>query len=136
MSLQPPLSDAARSLAEAVRVGLHQQPKRLPSRFFYDAEGSRLFAEIMRSPDYYLTRSEYEIIDTHKADLLPLLADDNRPFELVEFGAGDGLKTKLLLDFFQQQRATFTYVTYRLFSGSRSACRRIGSPPRDPVPWL
>jgi L-histidine Nalpha-methyltransferase len=104
------IADPAAALAEAVRVGLQQQPKRLSSRFLYDAEGSRLFAEIMHSPDYYLTRSEYEILDTYKAELLPLLAPDSRPFELVEFGAGDGLKTKILLDFFQKQAAAFTYA--------------------------
>ncbi|RYF52545.1 MAG: L-histidine N(alpha)-methyltransferase, partial [Cytophagaceae bacterium] len=40
-------------LANEVRMGLQATPKRLSSRFFYDAEGSRLFAEIMHSPDYY-----------------------------------------------------------------------------------
>ncbi len=53
----------------------------------------------MHTPEYYLTRSEYEMLDTQKADLLRLFTPDNRPFELVELGAGDGLKTKILLGF-------------------------------------
>lgn len=97
-------------LAEEVRQGLQKTPKRLSSRFFYDAEGSRIFAEIMHSPDYYLTRSEYEILDTYKADLLRCIASEDRLFELVELGAGDGLKTKILLGFFTDQNADFTYA--------------------------
>ncbi len=101
-------SDAA--LVDEVRTGLQQIPKRLSSRFFYDAEGSRIFAEIMHTPDYYLTRSEYEILDTQKADLLRLFTPDKRSFELVELGAGDGLKTKILLGFLADQQADFTYA--------------------------
>ncbi|QMW02902.1 L-histidine N(alpha)-methyltransferase [Spirosoma foliorum] len=98
------------ALADEVRTGLQKTPKRLSSRFFYDAEGSRLFQEIMHAPEYYLTRSEYEILDTYKADLLRQFATDNRPFELVELGAGDGLKTKILLGFFADKNADFTYA--------------------------
>lgn len=103
-------SDVDPALVDEVRTGLHQTPKRLSSRFFYDAEGSRLFQEIMHAPEYYLTRSEYEILDTHKADLLRQFMPDSRSFELVELGAGDGLKTKILLGFFVDQNADFTYA--------------------------
>ncbi|GAB3549439.1 L-histidine N(alpha)-methyltransferase [Spirosoma fluminis] len=85
-------------------------PKRLSSRFFYDAEGSRIFQEIMRSPEYYLTRSEYEILDTYRADLLDVFAAGDLTFDLVELGAGDGLKTKLLLGYFQERNVRFTYA--------------------------
>jgi L-histidine N-alpha-methyltransferase len=102
--------EADAALIDEVRTGLQQTPKRLSSRFFYDAEGSRIFAEIMHTPDYYLTRAEYEILDTQKADLLRLFAPDERPFELVELGAGDGLKTKILLGFLADQQADFTYA--------------------------
>ena len=95
---------------EEVRTGLQKSPKQLSSRFFYDAEGSRIFQAIMSAPEYYLTRSEYEILAIYRADLLQLFAPDGRPFELVELGAGDGLKTKLLLDHFGDQKADFTYV--------------------------
>ena len=78
--------DAA--LIDEVRTGLQQTPKRLSSRFFYDAEGSRIFAEIMHTPDYYLTRSEYEILDTQKADLLRLFTPDKRPVRTGRTGRG------------------------------------------------
>lgn len=98
------------ALIEEVRMGLQKTPKRLSSRFFYDAEGSRIFQAIMHAPEYYLTRSEYEILDTYKADLLQLFAPTNRPFELVELGVGDGLKTKLLLGHFEEEKVNFTYA--------------------------
>ncbi len=96
-------------LAENVRTGLTQTPKCLSSRFLYDAEGSRLFQAIMHLPEYYLTRSEYEILDRYKADLLHLFGAA-QPFRLLELGAGDGLKTKVLLNHFQAQHARFTYM--------------------------
>ena len=108
----------ALDLADAVRRGMTQSPKQLSSRFFYDDEGSRLFGEIMHLPEYYLTRSEYEALDTYKADLLALFSADNRPFDLVELGAGDGLKTKLLLDYFWQQKADFTYSPVDISKGA------------------
>ena len=97
------------ALANEVRTGLNRSPKRLSSRFFYDAEGSRIFSEIMHLPEYYLTRSEYEIIDNYKHEWLSLFSDDGRSFDLIELGAGDGLKTKLLLTHFVEQQARFTY---------------------------
>lgn len=107
---KPNVATVDTALADEVRRGLTSHPKRLSSRFFYDDEGSRLFSEIMHLPEYYLTRSEYEILDTQKEQLLALFAADSRPFNLIELGAGDGLKTKLLLSHFVEQGAAFTYV--------------------------
>ncbi|WP_338868159.1 L-histidine N(alpha)-methyltransferase [Spirosoma sp. SC4-14] len=98
-------------LAQEVQAGLAKMPKRLSSRFFYDAEGSRIFQEIMHSPEYYLTRSEFEILETYKANLLRMFTQsEHRSFDLVELGAGDGLKTKILLGFFVDQRVDFAYA--------------------------
>jgi len=47
--------------AEDVLRGLSGSPKTLSSRYFYDDEGSRLFMEIMKLPEYYLTRAELKI---------------------------------------------------------------------------
>lgn len=102
--------DVDPALIAEVRTGLRQIPKRLSSQFFYDAEGSRIFQDIMHSPEYYLTRSEYEILDTFKADLLRAFTGGQRPFDLVELGAGDGLKTKILLGYLADQQAVFTYA--------------------------
>ena len=114
----------ASPLAEEVRTGLQKSPKRLSSRFFYDAEGSRIFQEIMHAPEYYLTRSEYEILDNYKADLLRRFSPDSEPFELVELGAGDGLKTKVLLSYFNEQQADFTYAPVDISADALSGLAR------------
>ncbi|MCC5917442.1 MAG: L-histidine N(alpha)-methyltransferase [Cryomorphaceae bacterium] len=43
-------------------IQLLSQPKKsLPSKYFYDKKGDALFQSIMEMPEYYLTRSEFEI---------------------------------------------------------------------------
>ncbi|MCY7358253.1 MAG: L-histidine N(alpha)-methyltransferase [Rudanella sp.] len=106
------------TLAEEVQTGLTKLPKSLSSRFFYDDEGSRLFQAIMHLPEYYLTRAEFEILDTYKQALLDLFAANDRPFELVELGAGDGLKTKILIDYFWNQGAPFSYAPVDISKGA------------------
>jgi dimethylhistidine N-methyltransferase len=87
--------------------GLSRTPKKLSSKYFYDARGDELFQNIMAMPEYYLTRCEYEIFETHKQTLLERIG--TAPFDLVELGAGDGTKTKVLLHYFLQQGVDFQY---------------------------
>ena len=77
--------------------GLGMNPKRISSRWFYDAKGDELFQKIMKLPEYYLTRAEYAILEQNADQLLKNLSD-KKPLLLVELGAGDGLKTRLLLN--------------------------------------
>lgn len=81
-------------LAYEVLVGLSSEPKGLPSRYFYDDEGSRLFQAIMGLDEYYLTNCEHEILEENAAEIVSSLEP---PFDIVDLGAGDGAKTKLLL---------------------------------------
>lgn len=96
------------TLALEVKKGLSAEPKFLPSKFFYDAEGDRLFREIMQLPEYYLTRSEYEIFSTHSASMAGLLPA-SRKVQLVELGPGDGLKSMLLLQAMADKKIEFDY---------------------------
>lgn len=98
------------TFAEDVSKGLSSNPKFLSSKYFYDDEGSRLFQEIMRLPEYYLTRAETEIFETQRAEIFRAFAENAREFDLIELGAGDGTKTSLLVEFFLKQRAAFRYV--------------------------
>jgi dimethylhistidine N-methyltransferase len=98
------------SFAEDVRLGLSSEPKSLSSKYFYDDEGSRLFQEIMKLPEYYLTRAEREIFQTHAADIYAAFTDGQAAFDLIELGAGDGTKTALLIAHFLKQSADFTYT--------------------------
>lgn len=81
-----------------VLIGLSQPLKWLPSKYIYDTRGSRLFKEIMELPEYYLTRTEIEILDSNKNQIAEKIG--NREFNLIELGCGDGKKTKILLEQF------------------------------------
>lgn len=106
MSFAPPLNE----LTLRVIAGLQQTPKRLPSSYFYDDEGSRLFQRIMQLPEYYLTEAEREILTQQWPHLLDALTPDGRPFELIELGCGDGSKTLGLCKAFRQAGADFVYA--------------------------
>ena len=94
--------------AEEVRKGLSAQPKTLPSRYFYDAVGDALFQQIMVMPEYYLTRSEFQLLNTHKESITK--AWGHKSFDLIELGAGDGYKTKVLLRHFLEKQMDFRYL--------------------------
>lgn len=82
------------ALREEVERGLAANPPALPPKLFYDEEGTRLFEEITRLPEYYLFRTEVQILRTY----LPQIADYAGPgVKVVEFGSGSGEKAKLLL---------------------------------------
>lgn len=96
-------------VASAVEVGFAQTPKRLPSWLFYDETGDRIFQSIMRLPEYYLTACEFEILQMNKDNLWKHFTQGASPFRLVELGAGDGLKTEILLRHFLEKKTQFIY---------------------------
>ena len=98
------------TFADDVAKGLSAVPKFLSSKYFYDDEGSRLFQEIMKLPEYYLTRTETEIFSTQTAAIYEAFAENSTAFDLIELGAGDGTKTSLLVDYFLERNADFKYV--------------------------
>jgi dimethylhistidine N-methyltransferase len=85
---------AADDFATAVADGLSRPHKCLPCRYFYDAHGSELFEAITRLPEYYPTRTETALLETHAAEMAEGLADGS---VLIEFGSGSSLKTEVLL---------------------------------------
>ncbi|MGB3545937.1 MAG: L-histidine N(alpha)-methyltransferase [Saprospiraceae bacterium] len=94
--------------ARAFRAGLDGTPRRLPSKFFYDEAGDALFQQIMAMPEYYLTDCEREIFSRHAPAILSAL-DWDRPFDLIELGAGDGTKTQFLIEHFRAAGREFRY---------------------------
>ncbi|MCA9546394.1 MAG: L-histidine N(alpha)-methyltransferase, partial [Myxococcales bacterium] len=105
----PVLADSPRrAFAEEVLVGLSERPKRLPSKYFYDDAGSRLFQDITELDAYYPTRCEREIFQAHHADLLDRFR--RAPFNLIDLGAGDGRKTAVLLEYLIEKGADVRYV--------------------------
>ena len=83
--------------AQHVAASLTAPQAHLSSRFIYDERGSRLFQDIMALDAYYLTRAEYATLQREAGPIAAAFADDGRPIDLIELGAGDGTKTKLLL---------------------------------------
>ena len=107
--LYPCFTDAClRQFADEVSDGLSRTPKDLPCKYLYDEEGSRLFREIMELREYYPTRCEAEILERRKGDIAAAM--DGQDFNLVELGAGDGAKTKILLRHFLERGLRFRYV--------------------------
>tara|TARA_R110002051_G_scaffold3131_1_gene16776 strand:- start:16683 stop:17624 length:942 start_codon:yes stop_codon:yes gene_type:complete len=89
--------------------GLTDSPKHLSSKYFYDKKGDKLFQDIMAMPTYYLTDCEYEILESNKEKITELFTGFGT-FDLIELGAGDGKKTKILLKEFSDKDIDFTYV--------------------------
>jgi dimethylhistidine N-methyltransferase len=94
----PPLTDLHPSpddiLGDTI-AGLSTTPKRLSSKYFYDARGSQLFEQITRQPEYYLTRVELALLEA----TMPAIADAVASCaHVVEYGSGSGRKTQLLLE--------------------------------------
>lgn len=84
----------ARFRAELIE-GLSRPQKALSPKWFYDAEGSRLFEDITRLPEYYPTRQEAALLRDLASSLAAQFGDDA---VLVEFGSGASEKTRILLD--------------------------------------
>lgn len=96
-------------VGQAVEDGFSQNPKRLPSWLFYDETGDKIFQAIMHMPEYYLTACEYEILQMNKGKLLRHFNREQSPFNLIELGAGNGLKTEILLKHFAELKTEFMY---------------------------
>jgi dimethylhistidine N-methyltransferase len=103
-TLKTPLREAARDEQPTAQAGefardlaqaLATQPRAISPKYFYDAEGSRLFDAICELPEYYPTRTEVAILRDNAA----AIAREIGPrAEIVEFGAGSLTKIRLLLD--------------------------------------
>ena len=78
---------------EDVITGLRMAPKQLPSKYFYDETGDRLFREIMNSPEYYLTACEMEIFKNQTKTIVSSIIENYNEFELIELGPGDCSKS-------------------------------------------
>lgn len=83
------------SMKEEVIAGLRQQKKQIPSKYFYDEMGSRLFEQITALDVYYLTRTEKSILTNNIREISKYIGQD---VMLIEPGSGSSKKTRLLLD--------------------------------------
>jgi len=93
-----------------VIAGLQSTPKRLNSKYFYDANGDKLFQELMACDEYYPTNCELEIFTQQTAELCKAMIAGGDEFDLIELGAGDATKSTFLLKYLMEQKADFTYL--------------------------
>jgi dimethylhistidine N-methyltransferase len=89
-----PLEAERRTLAAEALIGLRERPKRLPPKLFYDERGAELFEMICRQPEYYLWRSELEILTRQGRAIAQLVGPR---VALMDFGSGAGDKSRRLL---------------------------------------
>lgn len=99
----------ASAFEEDVYLGLTSYPKYLLSKYIYDKKGDKLFQDIMNLPEYYLTNSEYSILENHSSEIAEKFQGVNG-FDLIELGAGDGKKTKVLLRKLVEKNLDFNYL--------------------------
>ena len=113
--------NAGNEFRDAVLLGLSQQQKSLPSRFFYDQRGSELFERITELPEYYPTRTEIGLLKSYGSEIGKIIPPGAI---VVEFGSGSSRKTELLLDALQRPSA---YIPIEISAAALyPAARRVG----------
>ena len=91
LDLEPVSSD----FLDEVLAGLSSSPRSLPCKFFYDERGADLFQKICELPEYYITRTETELLRRYGSKMAESIGAN---VELIGFGTGAGIKTRMLLE--------------------------------------
>jgi dimethylhistidine N-methyltransferase len=94
--------EAAGRLRREIHAGLRADPKTLPPKLFYDDTGARLFEQITKLDEYYVTRTEREIMDAHATEMAALIGAG---VVLIEPGSGEALKVRTLLNHLERPAA-------------------------------
>ena len=82
----------------------------------FDDTGSEIFKKITELEEYLPAACEFEIILNHKNDISKLITDNK--FNLIELGAGDGCKTKILIEHFLNKKLNFHYFPIDISNGA------------------
>ena len=106
-----------------MQLALAAPVKCISPKHFYDAPGSALFDRICELPEYYPTRTELHILQSHAGDIAQRVGPHA---EVLEFGAGSLRKIRLLLGALETPSR---YVPVDI-SGEQSAPRCNGASSR------
>ena len=87
---------------------LKNKKKSLPTQYLYDDLGSKLFEEICETEEYYLTRTEKQILELNASDIVNKVL----PSEIFEFGSGSSKKTKTLITKVLKRNRKLTYFSF------------------------
>jgi L-histidine N-alpha-methyltransferase len=108
-------------MAREVRAGLSHVPRSIPPKYFYDAEGSRLFDAICDLPEYYLTRAEYGLLAKNSEAIVAC----SQATSLVEIGSGMARKTGLLVAAMCGRGGAPTYVPFDISPEAIASSARV-----------
>jgi len=103
---KPHSTKVEKTFADEIFSSLDRNSKYIHPKFFYDKKGSALFEKICGLSEYYPTRTEIKILKNLKTELLKFLDDS---FKLVELGSGSSVKTRLILNLFDEIQTTIEY---------------------------
>src|SRR5256885_4873263 len=92
---QPMSATESPDFLRDVIAGLSSNPPTLPCKYFYDERGATFFQKICELPEYYITRTEIDILDQNRADIASRLGPN---IELIGLGTGAGTKTRILIE--------------------------------------
>ena len=114
-------STAAGEFAADVRNGLTlPRQKELPSKYLYDAIGSKLFEVITELPEYGLTRADERLIRAYAREVVGRIPGD---VVVCELGSGSGTKTRWILEALSRRRHTY-YFPIEISPAALAICRR------------
>ncbi|MHB1205673.1 MAG: L-histidine N(alpha)-methyltransferase [Rhodospirillaceae bacterium] len=124
--------EAARTLFHSdVIAGLARRPKAIPCKYFYDERGSQLFDAITRTPEYYPTRAELEILTVNAAQIASLVG---KGAHLIEFGSGSSHKIRLLLGAMRELASYIAVDISEAYLLKATAALRKGFPDLPVIP--
>jgi L-histidine Nalpha-methyltransferase len=101
MAADPVITSESVSIPESsdfladVLAGLSSNPRTLPCKYFYDVRGAEFFQKICELPEYYITRTEIDILDRNRAGIASQLGPN---IQLIGLGTGAGTKTRVLIE--------------------------------------
>jgi dimethylhistidine N-methyltransferase len=108
--------------AKDVAYGLTRKDKFIPSKYFYDRAGSKLFDKICDLPEYYLTRKELEILDASKQELSKYL---DGSYSVVELGSGSAVKTRHLFEVLCKSQEKIAYYPIDISNVVKESSQRL-----------
>ncbi len=121
MLMNPIVADPLVEFAADVCQGLTKRgQKELPSKYFYDAVGSKLFEVICELPEYGLTRADERLLRSYSREIVERVPS---PVVVAELGSGSGKKTRWILEALSRHRQTF-YYPIEISAAALAMCRR------------
>jgi len=93
--------DHKRFLQDAL-AGLAADPPELPCKYLYDERGSALFEDICATHEYYVTRADLALHQTHAREIVEAIGPEAH---FIELGSGAGIKIRTLLQAARNPRA-------------------------------